>query len=40
MSAGRVKNFLHVAQTASGAYPTSYQIGIGGLVPRGKVAGE
>jgi hypothetical protein len=29
-SSGRVKNSLHVVQTASGVHPTSYPIGIGG----------
>jgi hypothetical protein len=33
-----VKNVLHVVQTGSGVYPTSYQMGTGGSFPRGKVA--
>jgi hypothetical protein len=27
------KNFLHVIQTSSEVYPTSYQMGTGGLFP-------
>jgi hypothetical protein len=38
-SPGRVKNFLHVVQTGSGANPASYPMGTGGSFPRGKAAG-
>jgi len=29
----------HRVQTASGAHPASYSMGIGGVFPRGKAAG-
>jgi hypothetical protein len=38
-SPGRVKNFLHVVQTGSGADPASYSMGTGGSFPGGKAAG-
>jgi hypothetical protein len=37
-SPGRVKNFLHVAQTGSGAHPASFPMDIGGSFSRGKAA--
>jgi hypothetical protein len=38
-SPGRVTNFLHLVQTASGAHPASYPRGTGGFFPRAKAAG-
>jgi molybdopterin biosynthesis enzyme len=38
-SPSRVKNFLHVAQTRSGAHPTSYPMDTGGSFSGGKAAG-
>jgi hypothetical protein len=38
-SPGRVKNFLHVAQTGSGLHPASYPTDTGGSFPGGKAAG-
>jgi hypothetical protein len=38
-SPGRVKNFLRVIQTGSGAHPASYPMGTGGFFPGGRTAG-
>jgi hypothetical protein len=38
-SLGKVKNFLHVVQTGSGAHPASYTMGTGGSFSGGKAAG-
>jgi len=32
-------SLCHCIQTGSGAHPASYPMGIGGSLPRGKVAG-
>jgi hypothetical protein len=37
---GRVKNYLHVVQTGSGAHPASYPVGTGGASPGVKRPGS
>jgi hypothetical protein len=39
-SPGRIKNFLYVDQTGSGAHPASYTVGTGGSSIGGKAAGS
>jgi hypothetical protein len=39
IESGRIKNFLRVVQTGSGAHPASYLLGTGAFFPWCKTAG-